>query len=208
MLDSWRLENLTIPSTTRNVYSLVANTQSYTIGSGGTFNQDYPSAMPLWSVIPDDAAANVLELPMGRPYTVDQWQAVRIKSQTGPYPVRLYFDHGFAAHLGTCSFHPIPIGSHVDVVLYCAIPSLTSLVADTSYDLRPGFALAIKTNLAVELADRHGRQLPGRLVTRAARSKGVLKRGNIRPQEAAIRSEFVIGGGSGRRTFNVYSGGT
>lgn len=207
MLDSWRLDNLTIPSITRSLYPLSANTQDYTIGDGGTFNQDYPNAIEMWSVVPDSTVADPLELPMGRPLTYDQWSGVRIKSQTGPYPVRMYFDHAFVAGFGLCEFHPIPAGPNVQAVLYSSIPALTTIVANTQYNLRPGMALAIKTNWAIELADRLGRTLPGRLEKRAAKSLGLVKRGNIRPLEARIQSQFVIGGGSGRRNFNIYTGG-
>ena len=140
MIDGWRIERLLIPAITRSVYSLATNTQSYSIGSGGTFNQDYPQAILSWSVIPDDdAAATALrELPMGRPLTAGQWQGVRIKGQTGSYPRRLWFDRTFAAHLGACLFHPIPDNADVDVVLYSAIPDLVATAREAKAKLKRG----------------------------------------------------------------------
>lgn len=208
MLDQWRTEPLTIPTVARSVYSLTSGVQTYTIGSGATFNQDYPNAIEQWSVIPARAATNPIELAMGRPYTYDQWQSVRIKSQTGPYPVRMYWDRGYDANgRGNLLFHPIPNVTTVDVLLYQLIPALTALVALTQYALRPGYAKAIKLNLALELVDRHGKPMPPTLQLRAAQAKGSIKRANKRTVESAIRAEFIIGSNLGRRTFNVYTGG-
>lgn len=208
MVDAWRVERLTIPGVVRSVQSLTASTQTYTIGSGGTFNVDYPESIPLWSVIPNDDATHPLELPMGRPLTFDQWQGIRIKSQTGPHPTRMYFDHAFAAGLGTLSFHPIPTGGDVDVALYLMVPAITTILAGTTYNLRPGYAKAIKTNLALELAEELGLEVSERFERRAREALGAIKRGNIRPQQSQMRPEFMMGNRAGRRTFNIRTGGS
>ena len=207
MIDSWRNEGLTIEGVTRSVYSLSANTQTYTIGDGGTFNQDYPNAIHLWSVIPDDDAADPVEEPKWRPLTYDQWQAIRVKSTTGSYPTKMYFDRSWAAGLGNCSFYPIPDNADVDVVLYSAIPAITSLVAGTSYNLRPGFPLAIWTNLAYILVNgRFKRQGDwSDLKRRADAALASIKRKAVIPKESPRRSEFAIGA-RGRRNFSVYNG--
>lgn len=210
MVDEWRTQNLTVPSVTRSQYPLVSGTANYTIGPGGTFAQDYPTAIEQWSVIPIRAATYPNEISMGRPYTFDQWQSVRIKSQQGPYPVRMYFDNASDVNYrGTVSFHPVPNVTTVDVVLYQLVPILTQLVAGTQYALRPGYANAIILNLAYEIADRQGRDMPPRLEKRAGRALGNIKRAarNRRNLESSIRAEFIIGSGTGRRTFNIYTGG-
>ena len=210
MIDAWRTEHLLIPAVTRSVYSLTNGAQTYTIGSGGTFAQDYPAEILAWRVIPDDDATDPLELPMGRPYTNVEWQAVRQKTQDGAYPTKMWFNHAYAANLGSCLFHPIPDNADVDVVLYSLIPELVSLVAATSYNLRPGYAEAIKTNLALRLCPRHGRRASvdfPELVVTAREAKAKLKRGNIRVEQASIRREFVIGQGQNRRNWNIYTGG-
>ena len=204
MLDSWRNDRLTIGGITRSVYSLTANQQSYTIGSGGNFNQDYPNDIPTWSVIPDDTATDPQEISKGRPYNYEQWQAVTIKSQTSSYPVRMYFDKSWTAGLGRCLFHPIQTGSNVDVVLYSAIPAITSIALNTSYDLRPGAARAIKLNGAIEIADRKGREVPTTLIKRAADALASYKRTAMIFKESPMRAEFAIG--QSGRVLRVRSG--
>ena len=45
LLDTWRTERLTISGVTIASYDLVADTATYTIGSGGDWDQDYPTAI-------------------------------------------------------------------------------------------------------------------------------------------------------------------
>src|SRR3990167_2225543 len=153
LMDEWRNSRLTISGVTRSVYNLASGTQSYTIGSGGTFNQDWPQSVEYWSRIPDDDATDPVEQPMGRPLNSVEWQQVRVKTLDAAYPNKMYYDRRYSAGLGNCLFHPIPDNNDVDVVLYTYVPSIASLVSATTYDLRPGLAMAIKTNLAVELLE-------------------------------------------------------
>ena len=210
LLDSWRTEGLTISGMTRSPYNLVANQQSYTIGSGGDFAQDYPSEIRRWSTVPDDDATHPVEQPRGRPLTEEEWQQIRVKSTTGAYPTKMWFDRRYAAGLGRCLFWPIPDNNDVDIVLYQLVPSITSLAANTNYDLEPGKALALKLALARELAESGRYQVDQdvmvRVVRRASRAIGALKRAHTRPRVAPIRVEFAIERGS-RRTFNINTGG-
>lgn len=203
LLDSWRTERLTISGELRSVYSLAANTQSYTIGSGGTFNQEYPNAISAWSVIPDDDAAHPVELPQGRPLTSRQWQAIGVKTLTGAYPRKMWFDRSYAAGLGNCLFWPIPTDGDVDVVLYQSVPAIVSLVSGTTYTFRPGGERALKLALAIEYAEEWGRPIPDGLEQRAKEAKGLYKRANIVPKETSVRRDFIIG--AGRRTLNIYT---
>jgi hypothetical protein len=203
LLDTWRTERLTIGGQTRTVHSLTINVQTYPVGVGGAFNQTWPTAIDAWSVIPNDAAANPVEMSQGRPLVWDEWQQIRVKSFTGAYPTRMYYDRAFSAGLGACLFYPIPDNAAVDVVLYQAVPAILSLVAATSYDLRPGAHRALKLNLALELTDRYGKEATDRLERRAARAKGDLKRANYIPRTAPIRPEWLIGGR--RRSSNIYT---
>lgn len=204
LVDSWRTRRLTISGVTRTVYSLTSGTQSYTIGSGGTFSQDWPESIPHWSVIPDDDAANVDEYPMGRPYTDDEWQGIRVKSDRAAYPTVLYYDRRFVAGLGNCLFWPVPDNADVDVVLYNRVPAIVSIVAATTYNLRPGVALALKLQWALALADRYGKPVTDRLERRAREALRSLEKSNIIPRESSMRPEFSIG--DRRSGFDIYRG--
>lgn len=209
LLDTWRIDHLTIGGTTINQYTLTSGTSSYTLGAGGVWNQTYPEEISKWSVIADVTASKPLEIPMGRPATDDEWQQIRVKANTGTRPRALYFDKAWTAGLGTVLIYPVPSIANIGIRLYDTQAAMTALVAATTYNLRPGAQRAFQLALALELADRYGRlaTVTPRLEKRAASALGMLKRSNMAPpRESPIRPAFVIGQAVGRRTFNVYTG--
>src|SRR3990167_2496617 len=177
------------------------------MGWGGTFSRDWPQSIEYWSRIPDDDATDPVEQPMGRPLTYDQWQQVRVKTLDAAYPNKMFFDRQFSAGLGNCLFHPIPDNNDVDVVLYTFVPAIISLVSGTTYNLGPGVAMAIKTNLAVELLEGRYKR-PGDfsgLYRRGGRGRGARTRAEQKPKEARIHPNFAIG--SRGRGINIYTNG-
>jgi hypothetical protein len=206
MLDSWRTENdLLVPAIIGYLYSLVANTQDYTIGDGGDFDQAWPTAIESWSVIPDDDAAQPLEQPRGKPLTWQEWQGIGVKALTAKHPTRMFFDRNWDAGLGQCSFWPIPDNNDVDVRLYQAVPALTTLVEATLYSLRPGVLLALQLNLAIEIAERNGVEVSDKLERRATRAIGRVRRANYVPRRAPLAAGFSTLGSGRRRALNIYT---
>jgi len=207
LLDSLRNEHLTISGVTRTVYALASGQQTRTIGSGGNFDQDYPADIRRWSVIADNTATHPVEQHRGRPLTDEEWQAISVKTSTG-VPSKMWFDQRYAAGLARLLFWPIPNIAIASVVLYQFVPAIVSLVAATSYDLQPGFALVIKTGIANELAESGRFDVDAdratRIARRHARALGRLKKANIRTPESRIRSDFATIGYS-RRVHNLYT---
>ncbi len=211
LLDSWQIDNLTIGATTITPYALVSGTQTYTIGSGGAFNQTYPAnGIDLWSVVPDVTAQYPLEIPRGRPLTFVEWQQIRLKTNPGGLPSALYFDNAFTAGLGQISLYPVPNVNNIGVRLYQKYAPVVTLVAATTYNMRPGMTRAFTLGLALELADRYGKGavVTPRLEARAARALAQLRVSNIQPRQSRIGREWSIGSGNDRRTFNVRTGGS
>ncbi len=85
----------------------------------------------------------------------------------------------------------------------------TAIAANTTYQLRKGWAMGIITNLAVHLGQgRFARTggLPDGLERRAMKAIGIIRRANYHPRQTPIRPEFVIGSQTGYRSFNVILG--
>jgi len=55
MIDAWATNNLTIPSSVREQFNLVAQQQNYTIGSGGNFNTERPLSIDAASIVINSA---------------------------------------------------------------------------------------------------------------------------------------------------------
>lgn len=199
LLDEMRNDNILISGVTRSYQLLVGGQQTYTIGAGGDFDMAYPERIDRWSVVPDRAAAQPSEIPMGRPLDAREWAAIPTKAGQATYPARMWFDKEYSAGLGRCHFYPVPSASVPAVYLYVFRPSITEIDNSSSYDLQPGVMSALVLLLAEELGGG-GRYKPDqdvyqRVVRRAARAKGAIRRKNTSNPEAPMRMEFAGLGG-------------
>ena len=189
MVDALGIERHWLHTVLRNLYSLTSGTQDYTIGTGATFNVERPTWIDSVSVIPDStvAAPSRTELPMGRPLTVAQWQAIAVKGTTSAFPTAIYYDFENTALVATISVYPIPDQSNVQLVLYfpgIAVANFADL--STTYSFVRGYERALKFLLAVELADEYGVNVSPRVERLANEAAAVVKRGNLRPVDAQI----------------------
>lgn len=181
MIDAWNVDNLMVYTIERTVFPLSSGVQSYTLGTGGTFNMARPAAIENISILLTGTTPNI-EIPI----KIDQdedWQGITVKSVTSSYPTEVYPAGDFP--LNTLYFWPIPNGP-CSVVLYCwnRLAAYTS-VNDT-VSLPPGFDRALRYNLAVELAAEYGTQPLPTVSQGAITSKASLRRLNWTPKEMAI----------------------
>lgn len=151
MLDAWSANRLTVFTLSRQVFTLQASKQNYTMGTGGDFNVTRPAKIQYWSIISNANPLQPLELQANSDFLTDEeWQEVRVKNITGALPRKLYDDGGFP--LRTLSFWPVPDNSSVQTALYTwnALQQFADLVTD--YTFPPGYLEAIKYNFAIRLA--------------------------------------------------------
>jgi hypothetical protein len=151
MLDAWSASRLTIFTLSRQVFTLQAGKQSYTMGAGGDFNVARPARIQYWSIISNQNPGQPLELASNSDFLTDEeWQEIRVKNITGSLPRKVYDDGGFP--LRTLSFWPVPDNSSVQTALYTwnSLQQFVDLVTD--YNFPPGYAEAIKYNFAIRLA--------------------------------------------------------
>ena len=190
LVASWATERLTIYVTARTSYTLVASTATYTIGSGGTFNQARPLWIPYAGVIESGGTS---EYPV-EVLNLSQWAAIAIKTQTSTFPTKIYYDNAFTSSRGTINVWPVPTTTPA-LILYT--PTALVVFADrtTSYNFPPGYERALRYNLAVELAPEYGVPLDGVIAAIAAESKGNIKRANIEPYDARVDAALLGSGG-------------
>jgi hypothetical protein len=169
MLDSWRLERLSLWSMTQASKVLTGGVASYTIGPGADIDTIRPTQI-------QDAyvrGANV-------DYPVDvigqvQYDSIAYKPTTG-IPRKMFYSAAYP--IGTLNLYPVPISSAYTLFLnyYGEIESFTN-IAD-AYSLAPGYARAVIFNLAVDLAPDFNKTAPPEVVKMAAQSKRYIKRIN------------------------------
>ena len=199
MLSGWSTEKLMVFAKIREEFSLVSGTQSYTIGSSGTFNTTKPQEIEE-AKIEDQSVSPTVEYPV-RILNMQEWAAIHTKDFQANIPTSLYREVGAA--LDTLYMYPKPSAAN-KLVLYSWKPFSSLATLDTSLSFPPGYERAVRYNLAVEWAPEFGKQFgPETKVGQIAdESKENIKRMNITPSYLGVDSALT-----GGRPYNIHTGG-
>lgn len=174
-LDALQTQRLTICNQERSAYPLVSGTATYTLGSGGDFDQQRPAWLDYARVL-----INGYEYPL-QVFTTGEWARISDKSLSGQ-PVGVYFNDNYP--LGELTFYPVPDSAQsYQVVLYWPSASPVSVTSlNTSLSVPPGWQRMLTYNLAVEFAVLFGVAVPAKVDEIARQSMADVKRSNIRPE--------------------------
>lgn len=195
MIDSWSNEKLIVHQIHKEKFTLTPSTQSYTLGTGGTFN----SARPLKIIEAglEIQGADPYEIPMDL-LTVEEWAELSDKETLSSIPTKLYCEGTFP--LETLNLWPIPSEAN-KIVLYSWKPLTTFASANTEAMLPPGYLRALRYNLALELAPEYGKEPSSLVMNSAMEAKENIKRMNIKPQFLDAKT-----GVTGNGFFNILTG--
>lgn len=189
MLDTWRLERLLIYVVDRQVFTLTANQQTYTLGPSGTFNTTplYGATTPRplkleGAGLLDQTQAPALEVPL---YLLSdqEYREIRLKGLTSSWPQWVSYDP--TQPLGTVYFWPGPTVTR-QVALYLWRPLARWATIHTDLTLPEGYEEAISYNLARRIAPEYGVQLLPDVVGTAIDTKAVIQRFNT------VATELVL----------------
>jgi hypothetical protein len=119
----------------------------------------------------------------------DRYTAIGLKGIQAPWPVVGWYNPTFP--LGNVYFYPNPSGFgelHLFTdTIFSDFQTVTQAV-----NLPPGYARAIKTNLALELASQFGKQPSAILMKRAAESLAMVKALNANPALQAFYDRDIV----------------
>lgn len=201
MLESWSGENLASYAMQSFAHTLVTNTSSYTIGSGGDINDTRPDNIEqAW--IRD---TNNLDYPM-TVLSQYEWNQIGQKDITSQIPTTLFYDPQFP--LGIINVFPVPLLAYSlrfnSIIQQTTFSSMThSLSAPLGYErayvLNVGLEL-ISAGFHCGLNDKDYI----RYVENASQAKANLKRKNIKQVVAEYDGAIV---GQSDATWNVFSDG-
>ncbi len=150
MLALWNCDGHKIFGTSIEAFSLVADQVSYTIGPSGNFN----TARPLF--IEDANFIFPTDPPIRNPiqiYDSHQWSLQSLQEISGAPPWGLYYDSGFnSSGQGTIYLVGQPPDDYqLELYTWTALKTTFTAVSD-SVLFPPGYAEALKTNLAIKAA--------------------------------------------------------
>jgi hypothetical protein len=213
LIDMLSVDDLMIPSSTTEVFTLTEGQYMYTIGPGGDFDTTLPEEIDARSSFSRDPFG--VDYPL-EPMTEREYNRIAIKSNMsgfnyadGTYyangsiyvngraidsiPFRIWYDQQFP--IGRLWFYPPPIAGFT---LF-----LVSTKALTSYDdisqavvLPTGYRTMLIYNLAVMLADEYGKPITAGVGTIAKESRNQLQHQNAKPIMANLSN---VPSGSRRR---------
>jgi hypothetical protein len=188
-------------ATLQRNFSLVANTQSYTIGSGGVINVTRP--IDITQAFVRDANGNDHPLTI---VTREVWNGIGLKTTTSEYPNTLFYDSTYP--LGVIYVWPVPTA--VRTVFYDSVLNqVTASTGTVSISMPPGYERTFVSNLALELMANGFPCLLNEVqlaaLTKAA-SDGManIKRANLKETLAAC-DDAIVSHPFG--SYNIYRGG-
>lgn len=203
-IDALKTDSLSVYTVTRSVWTIVANTTSYTVGTGGTVAIDRPLNPQRIENIGYQATSPTPteEFLFGKCLSEQEYDCIPIKGLTSPYPTAWYYNPTYP--LGALKPWPVPTSSGLQGVIYSQTPvseftDLTSLIA-----LPPGYRRFLRSNMAVEVAGAFRAQPDQSIMKAAAESMAQVKRTNERLQEMSVGGAArIFGYGS---YYDIYAG--
>jgi hypothetical protein len=176
MLGSWSLESLTLFAQQIQRFGLISGMQQYTLGATGGFEAVRPTGIQTAGI--EIYGSNPIEIPI-RVLSQNQWANIPVKSVSGR-PTAVYIDYNYP--LANVYVWPVPDATPYELILYSSIAHVGFTSINDPLQLPPGYAKALRYNLAVELAPEYGRSLNEAVIAGAVEGKENIKRANIKPQ--------------------------
>jgi len=185
MLDSWRLDELNAVATTILTGTLLAGTQSITIGpTGQTITSDpRPIRIEAGSFVTTSDGLDYSLMPVTEAEFNEVWQ----KQVSGLVPYVFHYRPSYPN--ATLRFFPLGTANlTLSLVALVQVPGFATLTTD--YSLAPGYERAIVFSLAEELAGVFEAPVPASVARIAMQARALMKRVNhLAPQLETERGD-------------------
>lgn len=169
LLYYWGAEKLLVPYLTTETFSLVAGTNTYTIGAAGTFNTVRPNK--IINAFIRDSSNNDYPLDI---ISLEEYDAIPLKTSRARPDRILYLPEN---PLGTIKLYPTPNAIESLIVDSWKTLAQIALITD-SIVLPPEYLRAIPLNLAVDIGSEYG-VVKNELIRQAEAAKKAIKSVNV-----------------------------
>jgi hypothetical protein len=176
MLERWGNEKLLVYQIGRDEHTLTPGTAAYTIGAGGDIDAARPVRL--------EGAARI---PAGET-DEEELEILTLDRRRGGH-AGLYNDGAFP--LATLTIAPAPGGADT-LVLYPWRAIVGFAATDESVAFPPGYADAIRYNLAVRLAPEWNRAIRPDVAALAVESKAAIKSVHLEPLDMAVDEALLL----------------
>lgn len=201
MISGLNIQSLAKLIVAREVFDIAANTSTYTIGPGATFNTTRPTKIQNASLLLNTSSP-ATEIPLNL-LTDQAYQGITLKTQTSTQPTALYYQPTYATSgWGTVFLWPVPTVATNDLVLYFQSPLATFANLTTQYYWPEGALEMLGYGLALRLAPDYARPVPDDVRTLARQSLAAFKRQNTKMVDLA-NDAAMIGSRTGAYDINT-----
>ncbi len=166
-LDDLWIDKLAVFHILVEQFALIANQQSYTMGTGGNFNTTRPV-----KVVPGSKFTITpgVDRQLGVLTTRKQWDDIPYKGVVAP-PQVIFVDEGYP--LATVYFYPCPDQAYpVYINSWARLQNIANLT--TSLALPPGYEGLLLNGLAMRLAPEYGLEAPASVRSAYKNTKALL----------------------------------
>lgn len=184
MISSWSIHRLAIPFISREVFTVVSNQSTYTVGPGGDFDTIRPTQVTGGALLLNNSSPPI-EIPLGL-MTDDMYQANQIKDLTSTLFTNYYFNPTYAAGLASIFLWPTPTTADNDFVLYRGDQVQGFANLTTASFFPPGYFEAFEYQLAKRLAVPYGVAVSPDLARMATEAFSTIKRENYKLNDAQL----------------------
>lgn len=160
-IDNWSDESAMVMSLTITNFALVAATQSYTIGTGQTFNVTRPVAIPAAAYILT-VSGNTYQGPIEM-LNARQWASLPNRGSTSLVVTKAFYDRGFPT--GRIYFSDIPaVTSGVDLTMWTPLTQFAD--ATTPITIQPGYSDLYVLGACISMAPMFQKEVPKAVMAR------------------------------------------
>lgn len=204
MLGQWNNMRMACYQIVQESWPILPNVGVYTIGESaapGNWNTQRPVGIDSMFVR-DTTQTNPVDYTL-RPLTNDQYQQIMLKAVETTYPYLYLYTPAWP--LATITLYPYPsVALTLFLNRWSQISEFTSLMQQVSFP--PGYSLALRYNLAVDLASYHNPPtvILERVEKRARETLASIKRVNAKEPIIAELDSALTGRRSGFP--NIYTG--
>jgi hypothetical protein len=192
LIDGWKAQRFSLHEIVRTVWTIVASTASYTVGSGADIDVSRPVLLNRVSY--QDTSVSPYQERTLDMLTDDVYSRIMFKSQESELPRSWYYNPTLTTSgYGTLYLWPIPTATTLEGVMYApkVIEKFTALSDDVQ--LAPGYEEYIVKKLAIRLAPQFGRVVDAELKEQAEEAHRILYAANKRLVEMTISPDMLVG---------------
>lgn len=181
MLDTFIAVRLMIARLKRSVYNVTIGADTYTIGTGGTWNGFRPEDIERMGFIYASSSPSQ-ELPI-HVDTDEEWADTSVKALTGTIPTNAWYDRDYP--LGIIHLWPVPQQTG-QVAIYVPTPITSPVTIDDDLSVPPGYLSMYNTNLNLAIAPMFRRPIDEDMRRAANNSLKIVATANTKASRLVI----------------------